>query len=131
METGHITPEEDTPLNRLFFALNYYISTGDRIGEGVALPAGQQGGSELVKLLIPVNTRMEQDQQDFAALRARLDQLGCELDDLGRQGVMHLHGLTVARDEMDALAQKLRAEPGPKGWGSVKETIDAHDWPGA
>lgn len=70
MNPRDIKPQIGTPTNRLFWAINHYVSTGDHIGEGVA----QEVGGKLL-FLIPVRVAAEQDQRDLAAFRARFDEL--------------------------------------------------------
>lgn len=127
MEPRPITPKQNEPLNRLLFAINHYVSTGDHVGEGIALPTGREGDPSREQLvMIPVNTKMEQDREDFAAFGARLNELGWELEKMGRDGIFEFYALRIREDEMDALAEKLRERPGQEGWGSMKETIDKH-----
>lgn len=38
MEPRRITPLRGTPVNRLFFAINHYVSTGDHFGEAWLSP---------------------------------------------------------------------------------------------
>lgn len=116
-----------TPIRRLFLALNHYLSTGTHLGEGVAWQEGA-----LVRVMLPVRADSEQDQRDFDALRARLDELapehGIRLGYLGQEGGMEMHSFTVRPERMGALAAALRERPGPLGWGSTKRQIDAHTW---
>ena len=128
--TRHITPLADTPVNRLFFAINHYVSTGDHIGEGVA----QDRGGGQVCVLVPFNPRELEDKDNFDRLKARLEQLqqGRNADAprftlayQGQGGRFSVWGLTIQSTDCDALADLLVEEPGPLGWGSCKFTIDA------
>ncbi|NBB84978.1 MAG: hypothetical protein GVY12_01985 [Bacteroidetes bacterium] len=128
MEPRHITPKQNTPLNRLFLSINHYVSTGDHFGEGVAMPTS----TGRVLVMVPVNTRMEQDRQDFDAFRARFDEMAgrfdTELQDIGRDGLFHFWAFEIDETRMDELSEALRERPGPKGWGSGKTIIDNHNW---
>lgn len=133
MEPRRITPVMKTPLNRLFLALNHYISTGDHFGEGVALPESDPA-LRLVRVLIPVNRTMKQDRVDFEKLRSKFDELAAagefpvRLEHMGREGLFEYWSFVVPEFRMDDLAAELRRAPGPAGWGSGKAIIDQHDW---
>jgi hypothetical protein len=57
-----LIPVTNSTFNRLVFAINHYISTGDSIGEGVALVEGKQNSSDEpaananVMILLAVNS---------------------------------------------------------------------------
>lgn len=121
-----VQPAIGEPINKLFWAVNHYVSTGDHIGEGVAY---RQGSMWL--LTIPVSTVNQQDQQDMAALRSRLERITTptvKLGYLGEMGNMEGWQLTVADADIPALIEALTKEPGPLGWGSGKTVIDKHQW---
>ena len=124
-------PLQGTPVNRLFFSINHYVSTGDHFGEGLAMDTVPGA----LAFMIPVNTRMEGDAENFRRLEARIRQLRdhpeewpVRLTDEGRQGLYHIYALHVPAPLVEPLAAKLREEPGPLGWGSPKKIIDSHDW---
>lgn len=127
MEPRKITPLRRSPINRLFFAINHYVSTGDHVGEGLGVPEGAY-----VRVLLPVNSAMAQDVSDFEAFRARFDELaprfGLTLEGPERSGVYHIYSFRIHERDMDALARALRERPGPSGWGSMKAVIDKHNW---
>ena len=50
----------NTPLNRLYLAINHYISTGDHIGEGISNDLGSH-----IQMMVAVNQANPTDQQDF------------------------------------------------------------------
>lgn len=130
-----ITPLQDRPLNRLFVALNHYISTGDHVGEGVATPEGT-----IHQVLLAHRPSDATDAADWEKLQARLDELksqglGLKLTDEGRvpnvpgpggPQQMHLHALHVPTGQVAWLTSLLREKPGPLGWGSFYETLRAH-----
>lgn len=123
-----ITFRSGTAANRLLFAINHYVSTGDHIGEGIVAPIG--GDRFLIP--IPVNRTLSADQADFACFRSRFNELapdyGTQLEYAGGNGVFDFWHFSIRADQMDALAADLRARPGPKGWGSEKAKIEAVEW---
>ena len=127
MEPRKVTPLLKTPVNRLFFAINHFVSTGNHIGEGIALPVGSK-----IRMLIPVNTVMTQDLQDFAAFRSRFLELAprfaLTLTGPENNGLFDIYYFDIEPGRMDELAQELRKKPGPKGWGSSKKVIDQYKW---
>jgi len=80
MDNRDIQFLQGTPINRLFFALNHYISTADHIGEGIALPVG---GSR-VKILVPYNPRELEDADNFRRLVARTDEIADSIPGIRR-----------------------------------------------
>lgn len=122
-----ITPLIDQPLNRLFFAINHYISTGDHFGEGIAVPEGGR-----VRVLIPVNVNLPQDGEDLRAFRSRFEELQSAYETalgyMGEEEGFEFWSFLIREDQADALARDLRASPGSLGWGSGKAIIDAHGW---
>lgn len=133
MEPRRITPLQKTPLNRLFFAINHYVSTGDHFGEGIGVPESDPAFG-LVRVLIPVNRHMAQDQADFRCLQSKFDELAAagefpvRLEHMGTEGLFDYWSFVVPTFRMDALADELRRAPGPAGWGSGKAIIDQHKW---
>lgn len=125
-----ITPLTGTPINRLFFAINHYVSTGDHFGEGMAAPSAPGW----VTILIPVNVSLQQDQADFEAFRSRFDELAAEFGLTmawhGEEGGFELWSFDVREQDADRLATALRERPGKAGWGSGKAVIDRHRWEG-
>lgn len=71
------------PLNLLFMAINYYISTGGFIGTGLVIMEGPQNGRSgrakawrlLCPLLLLVNTGLKNDLDDFEKFKSRFAQL--------------------------------------------------------
>lgn len=130
METPDLIPITGTPLNRLFFAINHYVSTGDHIGEGIAYELSPQRR----RLVIPVNPRNRVDVEDKQALRARMKELygiapARFLGPLSqRSGIFELYYMDIDLGDMDRMADLLMEKPGPKGWGSMKKTIDQYTW---
>ena len=114
---------QNTPLNRLFLAINHYISTGDHLGEGIAYDQGTH-----VQVILAVNQSNPTDLADFVKFRSRFDELRAEfnltLSDLGVQNNFHLHSFLVDLTDMDDLAKRLEEKPGAGGWGSMHELIN-------
>lgn len=112
------------PLNDLFFAINHYVSTGDHVGEGVA----HEIDRHRVRVLIPVRKACALDQQNFARFRERFDELA---EDFCTSLSLHptadpfdIWTFTIESGFIEAMAAALRERPGPRGWGSPKQTID-------
>jgi len=85
------------PLSLLFVAINHYISTGDHIGEGIAL----EEGSQKVRVVVAVNTTLKDDREDFLKFKSKFDAIKLKfqtrLDDHGREGIFHTHSFAVAK----------------------------------
>lgn len=112
-----------TSINKLFWAINHYVSTGDHISEGVSEDLGDS-----ILVLLPVNPDLPVDMQDFERFRARLDELGEKIDGPFESVGFLLYTWQVAKSDTNKFARLLTEKPGPLGWGSMKETIDAHTW---
>lgn len=132
-----ITALDKTPLNRLFVAINHYISTGDHIGEGIAVPEGPQRHTQgephpddKLRVLLMVNTTDPVDRSDFEKFKSRFSQLekgfGTRLEDGGRQAHFAVNSFVIQYKQTEPLAQALTEQPGPAGWGSMKPLIDKH-----
>lgn len=130
MNPRDVKPMLDTPLNRLFFAINHYVTTGDHIGEGIAT-----GDEKRMRVTIPVRTDSKDDQANFAAFRSRFEELADKyrlvLGYLGEHRNFEGWTFEIDVERMDALAVDLRERPGPLGWGTGKTVIDAYQWDGA
>ena len=105
-------------LNRLFIAINHYVSTGDRIGEGVATVE-----EDRLQILLPVKARDPRDAEDFRRFCARFDELaprfGLSLEFKANAIGMDVWGFLIDPDQIDALSSALRERAGPLGWGSI------------
>lgn len=125
MPSPELIPSINGPLNRLFFAINCYISTGDHIGEGFATDAGL--GKFMI--LIPVNPKLPPDLKDFAAFRSRFQEIAgrfhTTLEYQGLSAGMEIYSFVLAENRVDEMAKVLRECPGPLGWGSQKPRVDA------
>ena len=117
------------PYKEVFLALNYYISTGDHIGEGQARPLG----NGRVHLLIPYAPREREDKENWERLQARLtqiqtqDKLALSVVDLGpASGNFRVMAIEIAAADVARLAQVLKAKPGPLGWGSLHAFLQQH-----
>ena len=129
---------QDSPVNRLFLAINHYVSTGDHVGTGMALPSddaimrgdGTPHPNDRLMIVIPVRTADDRDLDDFNAFRSRFDQLahrfGLVLEPLENEGEMGVWGFGIRYRYCDALADALIEQPGPAGWGSCKDLIDEY-----
>lgn len=120
-----IKPVQQTPLNRLFLAINHYISTGDHLGEGIANDLGTH-----VQVIIPVNQKMQVDRLDFEKFQSRFVELEAELGSKlkfeGEQQYFRMYSFKIDITDMDLLAEKLIEKPGKLGWGSMYELIQKH-----
>jgi len=85
-------------------------------------------GEGRVRILVPVNRKLRQDQEDFDAFRARLDEVcedfETEIEGGERQGPFEFYYFDVQVGDADELANRLVESSGPQGWGSVKDTTD-------
>jgi hypothetical protein len=111
--------------NRLIFAINHYVLTGEDVGEGVM---GALGDGRFM-VYIPVEHRSPTRVADFECFRSRFDELaplyGTTLEFVGRGGASDEWRFAIRGDQMDALATDLRERPGQSGWGSTKEEAEA------
>jgi len=107
----------DEPANRLIYAINMYVSTGDRIGEGVVLSE-----DDPCTIVVPVDFSNKQDAYDFAALRSRVDDLGRVSIEKESEDQDFTFYLLHAHDADEAAAD-LASEPGEKGWGSPRPLV--------
>lgn len=108
----------DTPANRLIYAINCYVSTGDRIGEAVVLSK-----TAPCTIVVPVDLSDQQDAADFKALRSRT----AELDRVSIEKEGEEQGFTfylLHADDPDTAAVQLASEPGEKGWGSPRPLVE-------
>lgn len=124
-----ITPSAEGPLNDLFLAINFYVSTGDHIGEGVAPDLG--GGVLLVQ--IPYDPKNPDDAADFAKFKARMGEIGREhpslafaVRTLGETPGFTIAAFEINEGQMRDLARELVRSCGEAGWGTGKAVIDAH-----
>lgn len=112
------------PLSLLFVAINHYISTGDHIGEGIAL----EEGSQKVRVVVAVNTTLKDDREDFLKFKSKFDAIKLKfqtrLDDHGREGIFHTHSFAVAKKDIELMTQAFTEAPGALGWGSMKGLIE-------
>jgi hypothetical protein len=129
-----LIPLANSPLNRLFFAINHYISTGDAIGEGVALVEGMQKSSDEpaananAVILLAVNSKDQTDTADFEKFVSRFSQLqarfSTSLKNLGKANEFWQYSFSIAYGQCDDLAQALIEQPGSLGWGSMKSMLE-------
>lgn len=130
MDLHHINPRDITPItegavNRLFWAINHYVSTGTHIGEGVATRDGDNW-----TFIIPVAIGSKQDQADMATFRSRLDSITvpATIGYMGELGESECWILSVADSDLHSLTEALIEAPGSLGWGSGKAVIDSFVW---
>ena len=113
----------DSSANKLVLAINHFLSIGDHVGEGIGLETDGK-----LMILIPVNTLMSQDREDFNSFLARFNQIkeefSIELEPQGQHGIMETYSLTIEKSLISAVADRLIEEPGPLGWGSTKAKVD-------
>ena len=117
------------PVRDLFLALNHYISTGDHVGEGVAMEDHQ--GDYLFNIAYDPQNAV--DAADYIRFRRRITEIMeagaiplmvTEPD--GRRGQFLVALLHVKPADVRRLAQELVRSPGAAGWGSMKPLIDEH-----
>ncbi|PRY38472.1 hypothetical protein CLV58_109199 [Spirosoma oryzae] len=132
-----IEPLENTPINRLFLAINHYISTGDHIGEGMAVPEGPQkvrrgepDAQDKIRILVPYNITNDTDLDDLACFTSRFNELASQfstrLEPLQGNGQFGLTSFVIRYQQAHLLSSKLMEKPGPAGWGSNKALIDQY-----
>ena len=116
------------PINDLFYAVNFYISTGDYIGEGKA--AETEDGQLLV--IIPVSKINADDQADADRLEQRVTEVqysGTVTVTLERHrdaGAFDYLLLKLAVKDARPVARELVRQMGGKGWGTPKRNIDQY-----
>lgn len=66
-----ITSTSERPLSDLILAINLYVSTGNRVGECMAL----RGRNGVLDILILCNRESPQDVKEFGQFRARIEEL--------------------------------------------------------
>ena len=130
-------PVTNTALNQLFLAINHYVSTGDHIGEGIALPhspsqnrPGLPLPTDVLQILMPCNTEDKLDISDFEKFKSRFlelqDTFKTKLEEGKPNGKFRLYFFLLRFGDCQALSQALMEKPGPLGWGSPKAIIDAN-----
>lgn len=133
----NVTFFSDKPLNRLYFAINHYVSTGDHIGEGVSMPEGPQRHptgephpDDKIRIVILVNSTNPTDIADFEKFQSRFSQIAprfkTQLMHAGKQQHFLVKEFVIRYGQADELARALTEEPGPLGWGSMKDLIEKH-----
>lgn len=112
------------PLSLLFMSINHYISTGDHLGEGIAI----EEDAQRVRVVVTVNTTLKDDKEDFEKFKAKFDEIKAKfqtrLIDHGRTSIFHTHSFVIAKKDIEAMSQAFVESPGPLGWGSMKKLID-------
>jgi hypothetical protein len=123
----HITQSQQGAINDAMLALNYYISTGDHIGEGVAipLPSGE------IALLIAFAPHELEDADNWNRLEARLiemhgEGLKLKIENEGQQGIFVMIRLILKELDLPAFTTALKSKPGPLGWGSLYTFLERH-----
>ena len=116
------------PINDLFYAVNFYISTGDHIGEG---KAGETEDGHLL-VIIPLSKTNAEDQADADRLEQRVMEIqssGSVAVTLERHkdtGAFDYLLMKLAAKDARSLACELVRQMGGKGWGTPKREIDKH-----
>jgi len=113
-----------TPMAKVIYGLNHYITTGDNLGEGFALGFGGD-----VLFNVPVNPTCPTDTADWEKLASRLGEITFPKIKQANQGLVagfRQQMITIAKKDCMAFADALIERPGPLGWGSVKKLIDLH-----
>lgn len=120
-------------INDLFYAVNFYISTGDHIGEG---KAGETEDGQLL-VIIPLSKTNAEDQADADRLEQRVTEIqSADIQSGGAVAVTLEHHkdtgefdyllLRLAAEDARPLARELVRQMGGKGWGTPKRDIDKH-----
>lgn len=116
------------PINDLFYAINFYVSTGDHIGEG---NAGEMEDGRLF-VIIPLNNVSADDQADAGKLQQRVSEIQksravavtMERHPDNKEFDYLLMELKLADARL--LAREMVRQMGGKGWGTPKRDIDKH-----
>lgn len=120
-----IEPKVGQPINDLAWSLNHYMALAEHLG----VCFGRETPNDAITVWIMVNQEMDQDQENFRRLRARLDEIRDEgewrfsLRKEERRGKFVIHSLIVPQEEVDDLINLLREKPGPEGWGSTRNVL--------
>ncbi len=117
------------PVRDMILAINHYVSTGDHIGEGVAMEG--EGGGYLFG--VPYDPRNPDDRDDARRLRQRLAEiaaahpgLSVRTEDHPPAGGFSYFVVHVRPELARRLAAELVRSSGDAGWGSGKPRIDKH-----
>lgn len=129
-----VTIQPGSPLSLLFVAINHYISTGDHLGEGMAIGDGKGKGepkpNERFTIVILVNRSLPDDIEDFKKFKSKLESLEktfpIKLSSHGTQEGFSQYSFDIYYHQVERLTQLLTESPGLLGWGSMKELIDKH-----
>jgi hypothetical protein len=117
---------KEGPINDAFLALNHYISTGDHVGEGIAM----YWHDGRIAFNVPYAPRELEDKDNWTRLEARLHQMqadddfSVEIQDGGMTpGGFRVMILLLAEDDVPAFTLALKEKPGPIGWGSMRSFL--------
>ena len=132
-----ITVLENSPINSLFLAINYYVSTGEFIGTGHAVkvgpqrhPTGEPHPDDLIKIILIVNPVDPVDLLDFKKFCARFDELttafATGIVSEESKDLFLVFSFTIRYGRCGEMATALTGQPGPLGWGSMKPLIDTN-----
>ena len=115
------------PIHKLMVAFNHYITTAEHIGDGVALPVGDD-----LAVCIPYAPCEFEDSTNWRCLEARLqeivakDSLNIRIRNDGTgEGRFTLMIVTLPQSDITRLTTLLKAKPGPLGWGSLRTFLTA------
>ena len=114
------------PINDLFYAVNFYNSTGDYIGEGKAVETEE--GQFLV--IIPLSKTNAEDQADADRLEQRVTEVqhsgvvAVTLERHADVGAFDYLLMKLAVKDARPLARELVHQMGDKGCGTPKRDID-------
>lgn len=124
MKRTLVTSEGGTPSNDLLLAVNLYVSTGDRVGEGVWLqdPAGR------ITFIISYRPTSSVDSSDFKKFRSRVGELKAngfpiELTFAGQDSAFDFWLLQVWPHDIIPMAAELISHDGKAGQGSMADMI--------
>lgn len=134
---SNVTSSAKGPLNQLFMAINHYISTGDKIGEGISLikrqqqfSTGEPAAYDRVQILLAVNDTNPTDRVDFTKFVSRFKELqalfSTTLEALPQMPGFKCYSFTIKYGQCEELARELTKQPGALGWGSMKSLLEKH-----
>ncbi len=118
------------PANDMIWAINHYISTGDRLGEGTAM---EDDIGDYV-FVISYDPKNPDDFADYGRFKRRIAEIVaarrnlriCLVDTGDKQGRFLNAFLHVCPADLRRLAAELVRSCGEAGWGTPKAVIDKH-----
>ncbi len=121
--------KQNGPLNDLIFAITHYVSTGDYVGECIALES--ETDPDAIIILLTENTSDPVDSADFAKFMARAKEIAATglyatFAKAGSSAPFRSTMFTLRNSDVPAWALALLSSPGAGEWGSLKPILDQH-----